>query len=140
MPRTARATARASAPAAWLQKATVNAGRRRDWMPPKKSAAPQHKPELSPSGTPRFTGAHQGSPRVPWVSARLAASRCRRWSAGDGAPAVAPARGVPEAGAGVDGEQERGQVEDEQTEHEPDQFHWSLPGFVTGPSSEVPVQ
>src|SRR5215217_9767267 len=99
------------APAAWLQKATVSAGRRRDWMPPKKSAAPQHNPELSPSGTPRFTDARRGT------------------SAGDGAPAVAPARGVLEAGTGVDGEQERGHVDDEQTEHEPKQFHLVAPGF-----------
>jgi hypothetical protein len=44
-------------------------------------------------------------------------------STGEGAATWVPAGRVLEAGAGVDGEQERGQVDDDQGEDEPDQFH-----------------
>jgi hypothetical protein len=48
-----------------------------------------------------------------------------------------PAGGVLEAGAGVGGEQEGGQVDGEQAEDEPEQFH-GRSRFLSGCTSDAP--
>jgi hypothetical protein len=53
--------------------------------------------------------------------------------------AKARAGGALETRAGVGGEQEGGQVDGEQGEHEPEEFH-GRSRFLAGSTGEIPVQ